>query len=183
MTKEEFFLGTLNTHFEPPKKARKKPPKYPLDPGTLERYNSTHVEWFKKKFPSTYKDGHYVEPKIPDYQTANGLTTWISNYMDWSGGDGNRINTAGRQVDGRYIKSTTKLGTADTSCIHPLNGVTFYVEVKAGKDTPSPDQLIRQAKIRKSGGIYEFVKTPMDFFRVYDKVGTIIVSKPFGLFD
>lgn len=168
---DEFWLKQMFGTKEPDKpKPRKKPPKYPLAPEVLERYNSAHLQWFKGRFPSTYKDGHYLEPKIPDYQTANGLQTWIVNYMDWSGGDGNRINTMGVVRDGKYTKGSTKKGTGDLSCIHPCGAITFYLEIKVGKDTPREDQLKRQKKIQGMGGTYEFVKTPMDFFAVYDRI-------------
>lgn len=180
-THEEFWLKQHFGKLDEDVKAKKKPPKYTLPDGVQARYETAHLEWFKIRFPSAYKDGHYLKPKIPDYQTANGLTNWITNYMDWSGGDGNRISTVGRQVQGKWIKGQTKKGTGDTQCIHP-NGVSFIIEVKIS-DKPSPDQLERQAKIRKAGGIYEFCHTPMEFFEIYDKVGKIIVSRPLGLFD
>lgn len=169
-THEEFWLKQIHGELEDkPSKPKPKPKKYPIPPEVKQRYNQTNEEWFKRRFPSTYKDGHYIEPKMPDYQTANGLTNFICNYLDWIGGDGNRINVQGRQVKGKWIGSSTKVGTADIACVHP-NGTSFDIEIKVGRDKPRDEQLARQAKMRRLNKIYEFISTPMEFFELYDNI-------------
>lgn len=171
-THEEFWLKQIHGSFDPEPKKKKKPEKYPIPQEVKDRYIAAHLEWFKRKFPTTYRDGHYLTPKMPDYQTANGLTNFITNYLDWVGGDGNRINVQGRQVDGKWIRSSTKVGTADIACIHP-NSTSFDIEVKVGEDRPSIKQLQRQKKMRGLGKIYEFISTPMEFFELYDRIGAM----------
>ena len=169
MNHEELWLSQMMGSFDPEPKKRKKPVKYPIPQEVKDRYNAAHKTWFESKFPAAFKDGHYLTPKIPDYQTANGLTNFITNYLDWVGGDGNRINVQGRQVQGKWIGSSTKVGTVDIACIHP-NGTSFDIEIKVGKDKASTEQLNRQDKLRRLGKIYEFITTPMEFFELYDKI-------------
>jgi hypothetical protein len=44
------------------------------------------------------------------------------------------------------------------------------VEIKVGKDKPSPEQLKEQAKERAAGGMYEFVNSPDDFLTIYNQM-------------
>lgn len=133
-----------------------------------DRYNAAHREFSQRKYPQAYKDGFYTKPKMPKVNTANGLTTFICNYLMWVNGFGNRINTMGRQVNGRWIKSSTALGTADITAMLP-NGKTVFLEIKVGADRPRPEQLAMQKKIRGIGGVYEFISTPDQFFQLYDE--------------
>ena len=132
-----------------------------------QRYNEAHKEWFSRKYPMAYKDGHYTKPKIPKVNTSNGLTQFVCNYLMWVNGFGNRINVTGRQINGKWIKSATAVGTADITAILP-NGKTIFVEIKVGKDKARPEQLAMQQKLRSIGSVYEFIKTPDDFFIIYD---------------
>lgn len=43
------------------------------------------------------------------------------------------------------------------------------LEIKIGKDKASEEQLAEQAKERKAGGTYEFIKTPEQFLEFYFK--------------
>ena len=133
-----------------------------------QRYNETHMQWFSRKYPMAYKDGHYTKPKIPKVNTSNGLTQFVCNYLMWLNGFGNRINVTGRQINGKWIRSATAVGTADITAILP-NGKTIFVEIKVGKDKARPEQLAMQQKLRSIGSVYEFIKTPEDFFYIYDR--------------
>lgn len=133
-----------------------------------QRYNEAHREWFSRKYPMAYKDGHYTKPKIPKVNTSNGFTQFVCNYLMWVNGFGNRINVTGRQINGKWIKSATAVGTADITAILP-NGKTIFVEIKVGKDKARPEQLAMQQKLRSIGSVYEFIKTPEDFFIIYDR--------------
>jgi hypothetical protein len=164
----EIMLNHQHNEDEKAKKKRKQPPKYPLPDWCKERYLAAHKAYYQTNFPHGWADGHYIKPTMPQYHTANGLTKFIAEYVKWTGGVANRINTMGRKVDGKYIYSTTKTGTADMDVI--IKGVNLKFEIKCGSDRPSSDQLKMQAKIRAAGGIYEFIRTPMEFFELYDKV-------------
>lgn len=133
-----------------------------------QRYESAHEEWFKQEYPESYKSGYYLTPKMPKVDTANGLTTFICNYIKWVGYRATRINVSGRQIKSKWIPSSTRKGTADISAT--LKGKSVMIEIKVGRDKPRPEQLEEQERERKAGGIYEFISTPEQFFELYDKV-------------
>lgn len=184
MNADEFWLAQSLMKQEPPKQKRKKPPKYKLPEWVVKRYEDAHLEYNKINYPHGFKDGHYLKPILPDYQTDTGLEKFICNYCLWVGGIATGIQSMGRQLpNGKWIKGRVLKGTSDMKITHHLNGFEFSFEIKIGKDRPSDEQLEVQRRTRKTGGVYEFGSTPMDFFEVYDKVGQIIISKPLGLFD
>lgn len=131
------------------------------------RYNAAHYKHTIERTPEFVKDGHYFNPTIPKVVTANGLTRFIENYINWMGWRATRINTTGRVVGGRYIYGTTRRGTADISAT--VKGCSIMFEVKVGKDRPSEHQLKEQAKERAAGGEYFFVSTPEQFFEYLDE--------------
>lgn len=133
-----------------------------------ERYNAAHYEYYKVKYPSVVADGLYCAPTLPKYKTANGLTKFITNYILWAGWRATRVNTMGRQVGGKWIPGTTRKGTSDISCT--VKGRSIMIEVKIGADKASEYQLKEQELERKSGGIYEFISSPEEFFTLYDYV-------------
>jgi hypothetical protein len=146
-----------------------------------DRYLQAHENYFKEQYPNAYRNGHYTAPKMPIVAKANGLTTFIINYLTWNGFRATRINVSGRLIDGvektasgavlttkKWMRSTTRKGTADISAT--INGRSVMIEIKVGKDKPSEHQLLEQARERKAGGIYEFCSSPEEFFKIYDKV-------------
>ena len=146
-----------------------------------QRYQVAHEQWFRDQYPNAYKDGFYLEPKIPKVDTANGLTTFICNYLAWMGHRATRINVMGRLIDGvekqpsgakigvkKWLPSSTRKGSADISAT--IKGRSVMIEIKVGRDKPRPDQLSEQIRERKAGGIYEFIGTPDEFFELYDKI-------------
>jgi hypothetical protein len=132
-----------------------------------ERYRSAHRMHFANKYPDAMATGYFAA-NMPKVNKANGLTTFICNFLNWSGHRATRISSAGRMVNGRYIPGTTRKGTADISAT--IKGRAVMLEVKVGKDRPSSYQLAEQAKERAAGGYYEFVSTPEDFFTIYDSL-------------
>lgn len=133
-----------------------------------ERYNAAHHEYYKVKYPQVVADGFYCSPTLPKYKTANGLTKFITNYILWAGWRATRVNTMGRQVGGKWIPGTTRKGTADISAT--IKGRSIMIEIKVGKDKASEYQLKEQELERKSGGIFEFISSPDEFFTLYDYV-------------
>jgi hypothetical protein len=148
---------------------------------TKDRYCKAHESWFKESYPNAYKDGFYLDPKLPKVDTSNGLTTFICNFLLWSGHRATRINVSGRLVDGvekqasgakigvkKWIPSSTRRGTADISAT--IKGRSVMIEIKVGLDRPREDQLKEQVRERKAGGIYEFIKDAEQFFYLYDNL-------------
>lgn len=151
------------------------------------RYQQAHKENFKQQFPHAHRDGHYIEPIYPKVRESNGMQTAIVNYLNWMGHRAKRINNMGRLVDGvdvtesgakitakKWIPSAAGRGQSDVSST--LWGKSVQLEIKAGNDKPSADQLKEQAKERKAGGIYEFIFSIEAFFELYDKLFTLYGS-------
>lgn len=130
------------------------------------RYNTAHYNYTLQRTPNVIRDGFYTGPTLPKVATANGLTQFICNFINWSGYRATRINTMGRMVGGRWIHSTTRKGSADISAT--VKGKSLQIEIKVGRDRPRPEQLAEQVKERAAGGIYEFVSTPEQFFAIFD---------------
>ena len=130
------------------------------------RYNTAHYNYTCQRAPNVVRDGFYTGPTLPKVATANGLTQFICNFINWSGYRATRINTMGRMVNGRWIHSTTRKGSADISST--IKGRSVMWEVKVGRDRPRPEQLAEQAKERAAGGMYEFISTPEQFFAIFD---------------
>jgi hypothetical protein len=132
------------------------------------RYNTAHYNYTCQRAPNVVRDGFYTGPTLPKVATANGLTQFICNFINWSGYRATRINTMGRMVGGRWIHSTTRKGSADISST--IKGRSVMWEIKVGRDRPRPEQLAEQQRERQAGGIYEFVSTPDGFFELFDKL-------------
>ena len=112
--------------------------------------------------------GRRMKFEYPDVDTANGLTTMICTFIKWNGYRATRINVMGRKVGNKWIKSSTRKGTADISAT--IRGRSCWFEVKVGRDKPRPEQLAEQQRERASGGVYEFIGTPENFYAVYDMI-------------
>jgi hypothetical protein len=130
-----------------------------------ERYRAAHRLHFARKYPMAMSTGYFTA-NMPNVNKANGLTTFILNFLEWSGHRATRISSAGRVVNGRYIPGTTRKGTADISAT--IKGRSVMIEIKVGRDRPSEYQLAEQARERAAGGIYEFISTPDQFFELYE---------------
>jgi hypothetical protein len=133
-----------------------------------QRYNAAHLHWQQHKYPEAFKSGFTHDPSMPVVTKANGLTNFICNYLNWSGYRATRINVSGRKVKDKWIRSTTRKGTADISAT--IAGKSVMIEIKIGRDKASPEQLAEQIKERNAGGIYEFISSVDEFFLLYDNL-------------
>lgn len=133
-----------------------------------QRYNAAHKIWFAQNYPTAFKDGFYAEPNMPVVTKANGLTTFVCNYLNWLGHRATRINVSGRKVGDKWIRSSTRKGTADISAT--VKGKSVMLEIKIGRDKASEFQLAEQIKERNAGGVYEFVSSVDEFFLIYDSI-------------
>ncbi len=117
-------------------------------------------------------------------KTANGLTKCVTDFINFSGGQAERIGNTGRYVDNRityedavgyktigkakWIRGSGTNGTADISAV--IKGKSVKIEVKIGRDKQSEAQRIYQQKIEQAGGIYWIVKTFDDFYGKYTQL-------------
>lgn len=117
-------------------------------------------------------------------RTANGLTKCIIDFIKYSGGQSERINTMGRMIDNtktvsnvlgqsyrigskKWIKGTGTKGSADISAT--IQGRSVKIEVKIGKDRQSDDQKNYEHQITRAGGIYYIAKDFDSFFHWYNE--------------
>lgn len=134
----------------------------------------------RTKMPTDY----VVRTKYID-TTANGLTKCVIDYINFSGGQAERISNTGRYIDesrivtdvlgnrkkigtGKYIKGTGTNGTADISAT--FKGKSIKIEIKM-KDKQSEAQKEYQQAIERAGGIY-FICHNFDEF--LDKFNTFV---------
>ena len=143
----------------------------------FKRYRDAKYNHQAKQYPKWVADGHFIEPDRPDIGTANGLQSFIQDHATWMGCHANRINTSGRKVGDKWITGTTKKGTADVALI--IQGRSIHLEIKSGKDKPSGHQLKQQEQVRMAGGVYEFIHSPEEYFEVFDRY----YSKVLSIFD
>jgi hypothetical protein len=125
----------------------------------------------KRKYPE-FPVNAYPEPKYTD-KTANGLTKCIIDFITFSGGQAERINTMGRMLDNtkvvtdvlgnkkmigskKYIHTTGTKGSADISAT--IRGRSVKIEVKIGADRQSEYQKQYEQAITSAGGMYVIAK-------------------------
>jgi hypothetical protein len=121
----------------------------------------------KQKAPGFFELSGGYEMKVKPYRdnTANDLTKTIIDFIIFSGGDANRINTQGqlRRIRGemKWTHGSTRRGTADIHAI--FQGRHISIEIKIGNDRQSEGQLKEAERVRRAGGLY-FVAKSMDSF-------------------
>ena len=147
----------------------------------IEQLKQLHLNYNSLKYPSV-PDYARFKPKYTD-KTANGLTKCIKDFIEFKGGQAERINNTGRQIDNRtsvtdvmgnvrtigsvmWIKGTGKNGTADISAT--IQGRSVKIEVKIGRDKQSQTQKEYQQQVEKSGGLYFIAKDFESFLQWYN---------------
>ena len=131
----------------------------------------------RTKIPTDY----VVRTKYND-TTANGLTKCVTDYINFIGGQAERISNTGRYIDesrivtdvlgnrkkigsGKYIKGTGTNGTADISAT--FKGKSIKIEIKM-KDKQSEAQKEYQQAIERAGGIYFICHTFDEFLEKFN---------------
>lgn len=114
--------------------------------------------------------------------TANELTRCIIDYIEYKGGQAERINTMGIPTDTRrevtdisghrrtigsltWRPSGSTVGSADISAT--INGRSVKIEVKIGKDRQSEAQRRYQQAIERAGGLYYIARNFTEFHSWY----------------
>lgn len=126
-----------------------------------DKYSRLRELHYAKTYPSVAAAGLIPKPTFPDTNKANGLTRFVIDMINWSGGYANRISSSGRVVGGKYIPGRTMKGTADIHAI--IKGMHFSIEIKVGKDRMSQWQEAERERVRNAGGNYLIVADPDSF--------------------
>ncbi len=139
-------------------------------------------EHLKRTAPGFFElsGGYSMKLKRYNETTANGLTKCIMDFINFSGGNANRINVQGqlRKVrvglpislyghNFRYTPSSTNKGTADIHAI--VKGRHVSIEVKIGKDKQSEHQVKEMNRVTAAGGLYFIARDMQSFVEWYKK--------------
>ena len=161
------------------------------------RYCEAHYKHYERTLPGIIADGHYCLPKFPDVKTTNGITTFIINLINWSGGLAERTGTEGRVIKGKDYKTadggtivgkTIRIknsGKGKTDLAVTFRGKSIRIEVKNKYtkdrfkeiDTKTGKQS-KQAEYRDKAiraGAIHYIATDVDSFLEWwgDKIETI----------
>lgn len=148
----------------------------------LTHLKALHFQAMRQKHPNVPL---YAIPKAKySDKTANGLTKCIIDFINYMGGQAERINCMGRTIDRRqvktdvlgkvrvigsidYIPTTMTKGTADISAT--IRGRSVKIEIKIGRDRMSEAQKEYQKQIEAAGGIYFIARTFEQFCIWYNE--------------
>jgi hypothetical protein len=141
-----------------------------------EQLKEMKYSYMERKTPGAFVASGGRSMKLKPYNdtTANGLTTAVIDWINYTGGHAVRINTQGqvrkeklqlafgnsREIV-RFTPSTTAKGTFDISAT--VLGRSVKIEVKIGNDRMSDAQLRQQAKEEAAGALC-FVARDMQSF-------------------
>lgn len=132
----------------------------------LEQLAPDHFRMKHPNFPE-----YAIPPQSYRDNTANGLTRCVVDFIRYTGGQAERINTTGMpEQRGRRIvwrKSNTTKESADISAT--IAGRSVKIEVKIGHDLLSEAQRRYQASIERAGGLYFIAKDFTSFVEWYSK--------------
>ena len=139
-----------------------------------QRLHELEEKYMSYRYPSA--PGHIIPFTKYSDATANGLTKCITDFLNYSKHQAERINTMGvfrqsyrtdgTKTAGQWTKGTGTPGSADISAT--IYGRSVKIEVKIGKDKQSVVQKQYQKMIEAAGGIYIISKTFDDFVEWYD---------------
>ena len=145
---------------------------------TLNYLKQLSQEYLKTKHPNVPK--HCLPVIKYSDKTANGLTKCIIDFIQYKGGQAERISVVSRKVAGKFVKSTMTKGTADISATIPVyfrdsngnflikKGLSVKIEVKIGKDRQSEEQKRYEQDILNAGGYYFIAKDFNSFYEWYN---------------
>jgi hypothetical protein len=138
-----------------------------------------------------YQAKRDLYPNMPEHaipkskfsdRTSNALTQCILTFLRLHAHYATRINTTGRQLKattiidvigrahvtpGKWIPGTTRKGTADIHAI--IKGRHVSIEVKAGRDRMSAEQLKTKQSVEASAGLYYVAHDFQNFYTWYNQ--------------
>lgn len=134
---------------------------------SIKLLNQLELDIVKAKYPNN----PYPVATVHKENSANALTKAVIRWIQIHGGQAERINTTGRylpgktvgvgmygvkQLKGKYIPTTSTVGSADISAT--ISGRSVKIEIKYGKDVQSDAQRKYQKDVEAAGGLYWLVR-------------------------
>ena len=159
-------------------------------------YEEKRLKWYAANRPHAVASNLVPAVKFPKVETANGLTTYCIDILNWDGHHAERTNNMGvarkkshQRFDiftGKTYEVTTGIeytkgggvnGTTDIKghFISPNHKfpIPIYIEIKAGKDRVSDDQKEYEQKVTSTGALHCYVRKPEDFVSFYNYLCTL----------
>jgi hypothetical protein len=100
----------------------------------------------------------------PPPETANKITANILRVINSQPNcSASRISNVGIWDDKKKVYRTSKSTKGIADVFACIRGRYVELEVKAGKDKPSSEQLAHQQEIRRAKGVYEFMHSTDQF--------------------
>mgnify|MGYP000877428432 FL=1 len=134
----------------PPLPTRKKPRPAYRKSEAVKHLERLYLEDHRKRYaamPEYARAGN----KYRD-DTAGGLTKCIVAYAKLCGCFASRLNNQGVYRAGKWTRSTSRRGLPDV--LITRNGISYFIEVKVGRDTMSEHQHKVKQDQQQAGGIY-----------------------------
>jgi hypothetical protein len=134
---------------------------------SIKRLEDYALKKLKEKYPNF---PYHVKPTYKD-NTTNALTKCVVDAIELTGGFVERVNSMGNKVKTtkgtKWVKGSSKKGTADLHCIIKTKSVKIEIKCKYTNDRQSEFQKEYQKEIEKAGGVYLIVTTFDDFYNWY----------------
>jgi hypothetical protein len=145
-----------------------------------DRYKAAYNKWQLTEYPAATASYGPLPPKFPDVKTHNGLRRFVIDFLKFEGHYSNAISTTGRKIWSAkrnkeiWINGSTKNGTPDIDSIINVTwqriGIPWKIEIKVGADYQKDSQKEQQADIELAGGKYSVIRSPEEFFELYDSL-------------
>jgi hypothetical protein len=147
------------------------------------KLQALELEVLKQKSPSM--PVNYIPLTAWNDNSANALTKCVIAWIQFMGGQAERISSQGqyregkkipvgsgimahtKQLPGKWTPGQSTKGTADISAT--IRGRSVKIEVKYGKDRQSDAQKEYQAAIERAGGVYIIVRDFDSFVEWYEQ--------------
>ncbi len=148
-----------------------------------DKLNALMMEQLKYKYPNMPEA--YIPKTDWTDNSANALTKCVIAWIQFNGGQAERISSQGqyregakiqvgsgimahtKQLPGKWTPGQSTKGTADISAT--IRGRSVKIEIKYGKDRQSDVQKEYQAAIERAGGVYIIVRTFDEFVEWYEQ--------------
>lgn len=146
-----------------------------------DKLNALMMEQLKQKYPNMPEA--YIPKTDWTDNSANALTKCVIAWIQFNGGQAERISSQGqyregakiqvgsgimahtKQLPGKWTPGQSTKGTADISCT--IRGRSVKIEIKQ-KDKQSEAQKQYQQAIENAGGVYIIVRNFDDFVIWYN---------------
>ena len=115
---------------------------------------------------AVYDATHRKPAKKPKGETANRITANIIRVVNTQPGCiAYRVNNTGIWDEAKQVFRTAHTEKGIPDIIGCLRGRSLWIEVKAGRDKLSQDQMLRKFEIERAGGLYFEARSTDNFLK------------------